>query len=79
MLRILEQSGLIDRQSAADDLRRLNIKLSEKGLETVNRLGPQIEGIYQDLTHSIGPDLLQSLYQNVDEMITRVQGSPPRI
>jgi len=77
MLRVLEESGLIERHAAPDDLRRLVIRLSDKGNETVGRLGPEIEAVYHELERSIGPELLYSLYNNVDDMIHRVQNQAP--
>lgn len=73
MLKVLEQSALIERRSTPEDLRRQSIRLSEKGYEMVQRLGPQIEEVYRDLEQMIGQELLHSLYRNVDEMIARVQ------
>ncbi|MBP6018578.1 MAG: homoprotocatechuate degradation operon regulator HpaR [Burkholderiaceae bacterium] len=75
MLRVLEQSALIERHPDPDDLRRQVIRLSAKGRKTVIRLGPQIEAVYQDFETVIGPKLLTSLYSNIDDMIERVQGS----
>lgn len=79
MLKVLEQSGLIERKAARDDLRRQAIRLSEKGQATVTTLRPEIESVYHDVENTIGPELLHAIYQNVDEMITRLEaGSTPR-
>ena len=73
MLRVLEQSNLIQRCADPADLRRQVISLSEQGRLTVAGLSPRIETIYQELEQAIGPDLLSALYDNVDVMIERIQ------
>ena len=75
MLRVLEDSRLIERHPAPEDLRRQVIRLSPKGRKMADRLGPQIEAVYHDLEAMIGANLLASIYSNVDDMIKRVQDS----
>lgn len=77
MLRVLEQSKLIERRADPEDLRRQVIQLSAHGRDKVKRLSPEIESVYRDLEASIGPELLRSLYGNIDEMMSRIQDSPP--
>ncbi|MFT0545737.1 homoprotocatechuate degradation operon regulator HpaR [Allopusillimonas ginsengisoli] len=74
MLRVLEESSFVERHSDPQDLRRQIIRLSALGRKTVIRLSPQIEAVYLELETAIGPRLLSSIYQNVDDMIQRVQG-----
>ena len=73
MLRLLQQSNLVDRHADPKDLRRQFIRLSDKGRQMVNHLGPRIEATYQELEALIGPKLLSSLYRDVDTMLARIE------
>jgi homoprotocatechuate degradation regulator HpaR len=75
ILRVLDQTGLIERHPSPQDLRRQVIHLSATGHKMVLRLGPQIRAVYRELESQIGPELLASLYHNVDEMIERISES----
>lgn len=75
MLRVLDESALIERHPDPKDLRRQVIRLSAKGRKMVTRLSPQIETVYHELETLIGPKLLTSLYRNVDDMIGRIRES----
>ena len=75
MLRVLDESKLIERHPDPIDLRRQVIRLSAKGRKTVSRLSPKIEAVYRELEATIGPKLLTSLYSNVDNMMDKIRGS----
>lgn len=75
MLRVLDESTLIERHPDPIDLRRQVIRLSAKGRKTVSRLSPKIEAVYRELEAVIGPKLLTSLYSNVDNMMDKIRGS----
>jgi homoprotocatechuate degradation regulator HpaR len=73
ILRLLQEGGLIERESAPDDMRRQVIRLSAKGNKAVARIRPKIEAVYAELEEEIGPELLASLYRSVDTMITKIE------
>lgn len=78
MLKGLEQSGLIERAKATDDLRRQAITLSEKGDALVLRLSPDIEAIYSKLEAHIGGDLLLAMHRQIDTMLARLDTFNPK-
>lgn len=72
ILRLLDKEGLIERHADPKDMRRQVICLSTTGRNTVKRVSPQIETVYQRLEAAIGPELLALLYQNIDTMMENV-------
>lgn len=72
MLRCLEQAGYLARAQSEQDLRRQVICLTEAGRMLVARLQPRIEAIYETLEARIGSNVLDTLYQQVDVMLTRL-------
>lgn len=73
MLRTLERAELISRTYVAQDLRRQSITLTEQGRSLVLRLSPEIEAVYQRLYAHIGPDVINSLYTQIDAMLDRMR------
>ena len=73
MLKVLESTDMIVRMPDPQEQRRQQISLSAHGRSTVGRLGPEIEGVYQELEQQVGPGLLEDLYERVEALIKRVE------
>ena len=57
----LEQRGLIDRATSADDQRRSNLALSASGQALVDRVGPRSESTYAHIEAEFGAARLHAL------------------
>ncbi len=64
----LEERGLIDRSSAAEDQRRSVISLSASGVELVGRVAPASEAIYAMIEARFGTDRLRSLIAELHDL-----------
>ncbi len=64
----LEERGLIDRQTAAHDLRRSEISLSDVGRKLVATVAPESEAVYTQIEERYGSKRLQALIGELSEL-----------
>lgn len=61
ILKDLEERGLIDRRTPAEDMRRGLISISGRGRALIEEAGLRSEAIYAEITRRYGPDRLARL------------------
>ncbi|MDW3177586.1 MAG: homoprotocatechuate degradation operon regulator HpaR [Acidimicrobiia bacterium] len=64
----LEERGLIDRQTAAHDLRRSEISLSDVGRKLVATVAPESEAVYTQIEERYGSKRLHALIGELSEL-----------
>lgn len=77
MLAGMEQGGLIRRGRHQADQRRQEIFLTERSLALIERMRPEVDRRYRQLEETIGKELLERVYRDIDELAERVK-APPR-
>lgn len=64
----LEERGLIDRQTAAHDLRRAEISLSDVGTKLVATVAPESEAVYAGIEKRFGSTRLHALIDELTDL-----------
>ena len=65
----MEQLGLIHRERAAYDQRRVFVSLSPLSLKHLNRLAPQIEATYRQIEQDLGGPLAADLTRVLEAVV----------
>ncbi|WP_321334639.1 homoprotocatechuate degradation operon regulator HpaR [Breoghania sp.] len=65
----LDSAGIINRRPNKADQRRVIVTLAAKGRALYNRIAPESERLYNDITSDIGPDLVREAYDVLERMI----------
>ncbi len=73
MLAGMEAAGLIHRERLDADQRRQAISLTDRSRELIERMRPVVDSRYAALEAAIGKELLERLYQDIDEATTRLR------
>lgn len=68
IIRSLNDRGLIQRHSRQDDLRGIELSLSELAEQLMQRVGPESERIYQEVASQFGMEDLNQLYLLLDRL-----------
>ncbi|MDY0272923.1 MAG: homoprotocatechuate degradation operon regulator HpaR [Advenella sp.] len=76
MLTGMEQSGLISRSRSRQDQRRQEVYLTEKGQALLARIKPLIENQHNALEESIGKDLMDRIYKDLDSLQEKIPQEP---
>lgn len=76
MLAGMEQSGLILRERLDADQRRQVISLTGKSHELIRRMRPKVDEKYQQLEQTIGKELLERLYRDLDAATELIKQAP---
>jgi homoprotocatechuate degradation regulator HpaR len=69
ILRKLAEQGLVTVTKSPRDQRELKVRISEKGRELVDEVGPQIESEYIVLREQLSPERLSALYRELYHLI----------
>jgi homoprotocatechuate degradation regulator HpaR len=69
ILRKLAEQGLVTVTKSPRDQRELKVRISEKGRELVDEVGPQIESEYIVLREQLSPERLSALYRELNHLI----------
>ena len=62
--------GQIKRARPAHDQRRVEVDLTTRSRELVSVLAPQIEAVYRQLESDIDPQVISSLFDALETMLT---------
>lgn len=71
----LKQRELISRRTSATDQRRSIISLAPEGEKLVRIIAPQSEASYAHITDTFGYGKLELLYELLDELVVKLDGS----
>lgn len=66
----MESLGLVKRARPAHDQRRVEVDLTTRSRELVSVLAPQIEAVYRQLESDIDPQVISSLFDALETMLT---------
>ncbi|MHB0951742.1 MAG: homoprotocatechuate degradation operon regulator HpaR [Allorhizobium sp.] len=70
ILKDLEGRQLIERHQDENDLRRARITISAAGLELIEKVSPQSEEIYGEITRAFGAERMRELQKLLEELET---------
>ena len=77
IVRGLEASGLLRRQTHARDKRRLRISITSRGRRLVEQIAPEMMLRWKSLYADIGPERVRALQNQLDAVsLTLMQGEP---
>ncbi|MGE4338338.1 MAG: homoprotocatechuate degradation operon regulator HpaR, partial [Pigmentiphaga sp.] len=76
MLAGMEAGGLIRRERLDADQRRQEISLTRKSETLIARMRPAVDEKYRQLEATIGRDLLERLYRDLDQATELVRHVP---
>jgi homoprotocatechuate degradation regulator HpaR len=79
MLARMEEMGLVDRERADNDQRRVMIRLTPKSRALVAELAPLITEQYKLIEQAMGPKLVADLYSVLDRLMTLKDREIPRV
>jgi homoprotocatechuate degradation regulator HpaR len=66
----MEKMGVIEKERMAEDQRRVLVRLTPKGEQVVADVAPLVEAQYQELEKVVGVDLVKTLYEVLDQVIS---------
>lgn len=75
----MEDMGLVTRSRVPEDQRRVMVRLTPKSEKLVAELAPLIVAQYQIIEQAFGPELIQQLYEIMDQVIAAERGPIARI
>lgn len=75
----MEEMGLVSRTRVPEDQRRVIVRLTPKSEKLVSELGPLIVAQYKLIEQAFGPELIQQLYDVLDQIVVAERGPIPRI
>lgn len=75
MLAGMEAAGLISRERLDADQRRQEISLTPKSRELIQRMRPVVDQRYQQLEATIGAELMDRLYRDLDQAAALIKGA----
>ncbi|RCW27998.1 MarR family transcriptional regulator [Ciceribacter lividus] len=78
ILKDLEARQLIERRQDENDLRRSRIVISKTGLALIEKVSPQSEEIYAEITHAFGSERMRELQRLLEELEVVVNGLEDR-
>jgi len=71
----LESRSLVERRGSTSDLRRYEIRLTNRGAKLVNIMAPQSEERYAHITRVFGYGKLELLYELLDELTEKLNAA----
>ncbi len=74
ILKDLETRQLIERHQDENDLRRSRIAISKTGLALIQKVSPQSEEIYGEITRAFGAERMRALQKLLEELEAVVSG-----
>jgi homoprotocatechuate degradation regulator HpaR len=74
----MDELGLVQRERAAQDQRRVRVSLTRKSRDLAAAMAPQVEAVYARIEAHIGADFVQRFYATLDELIGSLQEMPAR-
>ncbi|MFA7415175.1 MAG: homoprotocatechuate degradation operon regulator HpaR [Rhizobium sp.] len=74
ILKDLEGRQLIERHQDENDLRRARITISAAGLELIEKVSPQSEEIYGEITRAFGAERMRELQKLLEDLETVMTG-----
>lgn len=69
IIKTLERDGSLVRERSADDARRVQLRLTDKGHATVREITPESLAIYRDLEDKFGTDRVATLIDMLNELV----------
>jgi homoprotocatechuate degradation regulator HpaR len=72
----MDVMGLVTRERAAQDQRRVLVSLTRRSRELAAAIAPQVEAVYAQLEAQIGADFVQRFYATLDEWIGTLEALP---
>jgi homoprotocatechuate degradation regulator HpaR len=72
----MDELGLVKRERAAQDQRRVLVSLTRKSRNLAAAMAPEVEAVYARIEEHIGADFVQRFYATLDELIGLLEGLP---
>lgn len=69
IIKTLERDGALVRERSADDARRVQLRLTEKGYRTVSEITPESLAVYRDLENKFGTERVATLIGLLNELV----------
>jgi len=73
----MEELGLVRRERMAEDQRRVRVSITPKSRALARRMAPLIDAQYRELERALGGELLQQVYDTLDQLLLRLAQRPP--
>ena len=73
----MEELGLVRRVRMAEDQRRVRVSITPKSRALARRMAPLIDAQYRELERALGGELLQQVYDTLDQLLLRLAQRPP--
>ena len=73
----MEELGLVRRERMAEDQRRVRVSITPKSRALARRMAPLIDAQYRELEQALGGELLQQVYDTLDQLLLRLAQRPP--
>lgn len=74
----MDELGLVTRERAAQDQRRVRVSLTRKSRDLAAAMAPEVEAVYARIEGHIGAEFVQRFYATLDELIGLLEGMPAR-
>jgi homoprotocatechuate degradation regulator HpaR len=68
----MEEQGMVERARMDSDQRRMLVSLTTKTRNLVKKMVPQVDRNYRLLEEKIGVDVMQDVYQVLDQLLARL-------
>jgi homoprotocatechuate degradation regulator HpaR len=72
----MDDLGLVKRERAAQDQRRVLVSLTRQSRHLAAAMAPEVEAVYARIEDHIGADFVQRFYTTLDELIGLLEGLP---
>ncbi len=69
ILRKLSEQGYVESARSETDQRELKVRMTGKGKQLVELVGPKVEEEYAKIREQLQPDYLASLYKDLERLI----------
>lgn len=70
----MQETGLVRREKAAHDQRRVNVSLTAKSRALAARIAPQVEAAYDAIEAQVGPAFMREFHTTLDQLIGTLGG-----
>ena len=73
----MEELAMITRQRLRHDQRRVLVSLTRRSRALAARMAPDIDGAYEELERTLGPEFVEHCYVVLDQLCTTLGGADP--